>query len=429
MTTIIDRFKKASSAGRQIAEHYDKRDSGLGHSLTHAFYEYITPLISVPMSYIKDAVLGEDFKSEPYINPRWQAQYTISPGTAPPGELQNRPDMSNVKRTGFKPKPKTKKRARGNTAPPGMSRSKAPQIIINNTRRSQLRGRGVSKFARAQRGISKYPPVSYMTNQKSGFRAEFLPGRAPGCMRMRLHFRVSQIGVATVDPSSSPITVPVFYNLGGNAGDADMIIPINPSFGYYFPAYVTQLARLFSFFYVNSLHIRVAPRVNTSNTAVATLAYTADPNWCEDTKQYGSLAQAKIGEGPLTSLSNACTDVLYRPCTVYATNIDTKRKYVMGGPVFNGAVSFTTYASDLRQSTAGMFLISGTINGTDSVGTIYGDVYMGMDLELCQFGTPITTAATFLNERDELKINTTRNDTVFVDRFITTPVPKSNSRK
>lgn len=426
---MIERFNEFSAQGRVNADRFDKRTSGVGHGLTHFFYEKIAPAVALPFSYIGDVIFGQGHVPEKYFNPRWDE----TPRPTPVGVKQNSlgVDMSNVRINVTKGKQKTKK-GRGKNFPGRRTgrKKKEVNIRINNMRSSDFKTpAGRKRFNRARRVIQKYPPVSYMKNVKSGFSASFHTGRVPGCMRMRVMFRIGQVQSGTVDASSSPLVSPLFSMNGG----ADMIIPVNPSFGYYFPPYITQLCRLFAYFYVNKVFIKISPRVNTSNVAVATLGYTGEPNWIENTHSYGSLSQAKIPETTISSLSNACTDVLYRPCTVYATNLDTERKYFMTGPIFNSALAFTSYSSDLRQSVAGMFMISGKVNTGDSDGVTYGDVYMGMDIELCQFGTPMTINATFERERQEEREKKIIVHEDFRDEFVISPVPsvktKVSSRK
>jgi len=305
---------------------------------------------------------------------------------------------------------------------------KPPNLAaMRRTGGKMVNGKQLNSFVRS------FPPVSYTRNVRSGARVQFEKGRLPGCLRVRLHFRVAQIGVQNVN-SGAPVKGIVFMNLGPpGSGYYDQFLPINPAMTYYYPNFVTNLCTLFETMYINGCAIHVEPRVNTTNTAAAVLGYVEDPAWPESHNLYDASGHTYMNETAVTSLQNACTDVLYRGCVVGSPGMDRKKKFYVASPNFSTQIVFTAATTpDLRLSVNGGFVIAGVINGSDPVNTIYSDVYMNLDFELCGFTLAITSNVTLLRkQRDEKsrppvtrgESDEKENKVSFNDEFTVIPTP------
>jgi hypothetical protein len=289
----------------------------------------------------------------------------------------------------------------GLTATQQAQNNRKKQIRLNNARKSRTmqsrgrrpaprygRGRGTMRGRGGFRREPTYPPLSYAQNYKSGFQISFQQGRVPGCVRIHTKFRVCQIGVGTI---AGLATQCGFINFGASSNTSN-IIPLNTSQLWFFPPHMRVFTYLFSYFYINNAKIIVKPRVNVQNNAVCTLAYCGDPIWPEAKGQVEPTSHnANFSELQLSTLPNACTEVLYRDCQVSAYDVDRKRKFFTANE-YTAVASDFNYTnldpSDIRQSVAGLFCISGIRNGTDIAGTVYGDVYMELDIELCEMSAP-----------------------------------------
>lgn len=308
----------------------------------------------------------------------------------------NKPDVFDMDRKSKQPAAKkqpARGKGRGGRGRRGRSvRSRTTRNINGRTYTSPL-------LNTARKQLTRYPAISYATNRKSGPQVKFLPGRIPGSMRMKMHFRVGQIVVR----SPNTATVPIFSNMGTDGDNSDFIIPLNPSMGFYFPTYVTQLALVFQKFYMNFAAISICPRVSTTNQAVVTLGYTPEITWPENTGQIsGGFTQ--LTETAISSLPSSCTEILYRDCTVVALNMDKRKLYYMATPQGPGQIALdynNNEAAELRQCFAGAFVVSGIRNGTDAVGTIYADVYMDMDVDFIEFNTVIAAPDTLRLKRNK----------------------------
>jgi len=279
-----------------------------------------------------------------------------------------------------------------------------------------------------KRGVGRLPmdaPVNMSQNKRSGVELLFSAGRKPGCMRIRVKFGIAQIGVFTVG-GAGPFLA--WHTLGAAPGTGTQILPLNPSDDYYFPGYIFQLARLFSKFYLNKASLEVCPRVSTINVAAWTLAFSKDVMWPESRNLLIG-TQAHPDELSLKSLVNACTEVAYRDCGVIADDIDTKKEYYMD---YNQGFGFPlpivydgTHSAEFRQAVPGIFMIAGQPNGTDPVGTVYSDVYMTMDIEMCEFSTQqlSNVGLSRVKEKEDEKHNSD-----FDDHFSVVST-KSSSRK
>lgn len=286
--------------------------------------------------------------------------------------------------------PKSKTQKSKKTKP---TEKKTPKRVRYFRRRgaATINGRVKSRKMgkRLQRSMPAFPPLSYATNRPSGPKISFHPGRNPGCFRIKMHFRVGQI-------ATNSLNVPIFSNMGGTTTNDDYVIPVNPASNYYFPPYVYNLVRCFLYFYINSISLHIYPRVNTSNNAVVTIGYVKDPVWPSLTGQLDGSQNCQLTESNITSLEASCTEVLYRDCVVVA-NVDTKNKFNVGlsNPItqINYTPADSMSPADFRQQYAGMFVVAGTRNGTDPVSTTYADVYLNLDMDLCDFNTSINHPA------------------------------------
>lgn len=279
-------------------------------------------------------------------------------------------------------------------------------IKKRNRYRGGFRGRGRGRWTRMRgrgggRGEGKFmsgPPITYAQNAKSSPKFSFRAGRQPGCLRMHCSFRIAQVGVATINA----VKVPAFINFGFNATNNEMCIPINGAMQAYYPPYMVALNYIFNEFYINSVNLRLRPRVNTSNVAVVTMVYSEDPVWpYTHGQQVGGVTSTT--EAALSSLPGACTDVLYRPCVVHATPNRMKKFYTANA--YTASVTNINwqaahdYSANFRDTIAGLFLIGGVINGTDANGTVYADAYIDMDFELCGFNSAITNNINLFQQR------------------------------
>jgi len=279
------------------------------------------------------------------------------------------------------------------------------------------------------RRYNKFPAVSYALNAKAGPKFKFSQGRGKGDMRMMMHFKVCQIAVGT----STSANVPVFGRMGITSSNYDFVLPLNPSATWYYPSFVTNLASCFQCFRVNFASLKIMPRVNTSNNAVVTLGYARDPTWPQNTGQVSG-GFSFLTENQISSLPSSCTEVLYRDCVVIADGLERNKKYYMANPLGGGAYMTAEIGADMRDSCAGLFVVSGVRNGTDSAGTIYADVYMNIDFELCEFNTSITGEITALKNRvvdreDTLDSKSKHSDYAFDDLDEHIHVVKKKSNK
>jgi hypothetical protein len=243
-----------------------------------------------------------------------------------------------------------------------------------------------------KRGVGRLPmdaPVNMSQNRKSGVQLSFSSGRVPGCMRMHIKFGIGQIGAGFIGGAGPFLS---FINVGTPlTGTATQMLTLNPSDGFYFPGYIYQLARLFAKFYVNKATLDICPRVSTINTAAWTIAFSKDIMWPEGHNALFATV-CHPSEIQLKSLTNACTEIAYRDCSITALDVDKKREFFMGyTDSFDSApLSYGSFnAAELRQSHPGLFMIAGQLNGSDPAGTVYSDVYMTLDIELCEFSTPL----------------------------------------
>lgn len=336
-----------------------------------------------------------------------------------PGDVERR-DREVVQSVRIKP-PLSKMPGEQKLTKKGLTQQQAAennrkkQLRLNRARQRrgpQQRGRGRGGYASfgarktRERKVREpmYEPFSYARNRKSGMIVTFRAGRRPGCMRMNFKLKICQIGVANIAGVGNTLG---FINLGGTgpvSGHSSGILPVSPNMVYYFPTQICQLVNMFTYYYVNRAGLTVQPRVNVQNSAVCTLAYSGDIEYLE-THQLtsgGTPSNARPTEGGLSGLSNSCTEVLYKSCAIGANDVDKERKYftTTTATFDNADLNFLGQnPSSLRQGIAGVFMIAGVKNGSDANDTAYADVYLDMDIELCEFSPPVTADADFLSVR------------------------------
>lgn len=226
-------------------------------------------------------------------------------------------------------------------------------------------------------------PVSAIPTVNSGLRLSWGKGSNEKSVRLRIRHKVCYLYAGA---PGSPL-VQFLSQTGSNTNE----LPIILTNSYYYPPFITTLVRLFEFYHVHACMISIMPRVNTSNECVYTLGFASDPEWPES---HGAttLGYVTANEEQIGSIDNSCTSVAYRPCVLTAA-IDRKQKFFTAGPLATTQVNFSsTNAADLRQSCAGMFLISGV--STLTAAAPIADVYMHLDIELNNYTLPITTSVT-----------------------------------
>jgi len=341
-------------------------------------------------------------------------------------------DMSQSKRRPRTQKPKKKTpppargrgRGRGRGGRPVRYFRRPGPFMINNRAYSTPKTAGMFKAEKA------FPAVSYAQNAQAGPLVKFTTGRAPGCMRMKVHFRLGQVGVQSFTKlGGGTVVQPCFMSMGDGT-HYDPVLPINPSMTFYFPPYIANMCLCFQQFYVNHVSLTLKPRVNTLNQAVVTLGYCQDVLWPESIGAVSNTFQGLPTESQIGSLTSSCTDVLYRDCTIAAAQVDKKTKFYMAND-FSGAATpiiYSTPNADLRLAFAGAFVVAGVINGTDANGTIYADLYMNIDVELCGFNTFINTSLYPLSDNKK-KQHDSLEDEVLVPRVSRRTETKSSSLK
>jgi len=342
--------------------------------------------------------------------------------------------MSQAQRRSRTQKPKKKtplpargrswrSRGRGRGGRPVRFYKRPGPFMINN------RAYSTPKTAAMFRAEKSFPAVSYAQNAQSGPLVRFSTGRVPGCMRMKVHFRLGQIVVQSFTQlGGGTVVQPCFGNMGDGTR-FDAIVPINPSMVFYYPPYISNMCLCFQQFYINHASLTLKPRVNTSNQAVVTIGYCQDILWPESIGAVSNTLQALPTESQIGSLTSSCTDVLYRDCTIVAAQVDKKTKFYMSND-FSGAATpiiYSTPNSDLRFAFGGGFVIAGVINGTDPNQTIYADIYMNIDVELCAFNTSINTSLYPLLDKKKKKYEL--EDEVLVPRISRRTETKSSSLK
>lgn len=276
----------------------------------------------------------------------------------------------------------------------------------NNGHKWNSGGGGTGRDRRVRQ--PSFPPMSYARNRKSGMIVTFRAGRKPGCLRMNFKFKVCQIGVANIAGIGSQMG---FINLAGTGptgGNASGILPVAPNMVYYYPSAVRQLVNMFTYYYINRCGLTISPRVNVNNNAVCTIAYSGDIEYLEThgLLSGGSPSNAVPTEGGLSGLTNSCTEVVYKECAIGANDVDKSRKFftTTTSTFDNADINFAAASpSSLRQGVAGVFMLAGVKNGSDANGVVYNDVYMDLDIELCEFSPPVTADAdlTFITRQTE----------------------------
>lgn len=240
-------------------------------------------------------------------------------------------------------------------------------------------------------------PISYSKTVMSGVQTKFLAGRNSKCTRLQIRFKVCR--VTTADPGVLGVA---FRGPSNEHWD----LPLNLNNSFYFPSYITTLVRLFDYFYINAAVIEYESRSITVNDSSFVMAYVQDPAWFEAKGQL-STGGAYPSEDAVTSLSNACTNVAYRNCKVSA-NVDRNVKYFASGDDLSGLVNYgLAHAADMRQNTAGSFMIQGS-KGTMGDGVLLGDLYMFLDVELCELSlattSPVTLASSDKKLPEDIKV-------------------------
>lgn len=255
-------------------------------------------------------------------------------------------------------------------------------------------------------GSTRYMPASsFGATIQSGPKLTFTAGRRAGCMRMRYQFRLCQIYLAS-NLSPAPYTGKVVFRVNNTGVPTNCFeIPVGPANSFYFPSYVKQLMVLFNEFIVHGMKLHFEPRVpsTSSSTLSYTWAFAEDVDWPETHGLTTAGGLALPTELALTSLSTACTNNGWAPCDISYRASDTKMRYVAGSQLTQLSFLGANAALD-RQNYPGIFLIASDTVSTATTDQLIGDVYCALDMELCDFSTPITQAAslsTSLREQDE----------------------------
>jgi len=190
-----------------------------------------------------------------------------------------------------------------------------------------------------------------------------------------------------VVPSTAFSSSTIAFLLGATGGNLSLDLPLYLFSDYYFPSYIADFIGFFDIVYFNACGITFEPRKNTSTESVFTMAYADDPMWIDSRGLVdGSTGVALPTEAALSSISNACTIVSYRPCVIRAA-VDTKTKFFVSGGETNAQFNYINMGgATIRQSVPGSFYISGSASSADiSSGIPLGDLYMTLDAEFCGF--------------------------------------------
>jgi len=232
--------------------------------------------------------------------------------------------------------------------------------------------------------------VSNMRDRRAGMRASFTGKN--DAMSMDMHFK---IGNLQVDAAAAGVS---FGVTGGVSKD----LPLSLVNSFYWPSWMTNLARLFDRFRVNRCHLSYEPRQSTAQTAAFTLASSVEPAWCE---AHGAIAAgiALPSEAQLSGLHDACTAVCFDRCELEVP-IDKSTGWLYSSAVtLTTATNYsTTTTADIRQSHAGVILVNGLAGGLGA-GTVLGDLYVRLNVSFKEFSLAISSVVT-LNSRNELVV-------------------------
>lgn len=232
-------------------------------------------------------------------------------------------------------------------------------------------------------------PMSYAPSVFSGMQVKFGQGRTQNCIRLMIRFRVAQVMVVFANYP----TIPIRFVFNGNASND---LPLLYNNVLYYPSYITTLCNLFDYNFTNKCKISYKPRVTVNNDASFSMAYIQDPAWFESHSQLLG-GYATPSETAITSISNACTDVSYRACSVSASPDKTK-KFYNAGPNTGGQIYYpTNTTADLRNSVNGSFMIAGTVITPPTANVVLGDVYMDLDVEFCEMSTAINATTSLMS--------------------------------
>lgn len=234
-----------------------------------------------------------------------------------------------------------------------------------------------------------YAPVSKIPTIRSGPFLRWGAGRTPGCSRLNIRFRVAQV-VQRATGSAAPYTSLTTFQCAG--GGITSILPLTFCNTFYYPTFITNLTRLFSFYYLNNVKLTYEPRTGTQADKGFVLSFVEDIEWFES---HGLLVtgQAVPDEASLVTRTGSCTSNTWDSCEVKAV-VDKKRKFFTAGSSLTSNLDFSTEnPATLRQTVGGSFAVSGTFNLT-AIPILLGDVYMDLDIELCDFSLNLNTIVT-----------------------------------
>jgi len=206
-----------------------------------------------------------------------------------------------------------------------------------------------------------------------------------------MRFRLAQV---ILNPSTgiAPYGASVSFEVHANGATApSFTIPLQINNSYYFPTYLTDLTRLFSFYYMNSASLHYEPRQPTDAVVSYVAATVQDPEWFESHGLLFGSGEAVPTETALVSRETACTNIVWAPCD-WNFEIDSKVKYFVAGTSRNSAINYNTEnPATIRQSVAGTAAIASIFQNTNTNKSILGDVYAWLDLELCEFSLANTS--------------------------------------
>lgn len=237
------------------------------------------------------------------------------------------------------------------------------------------------------------PPATYAPVMRGISALAFDRGTVP--QGLRISGRKKWCALAWVDFTGvGPLTVSARFFTPGSV-DLGGGVPLTGT-GEILGDPLWTLSRLFSKYKVHRFCIEYAPRSATITPLSFVMAYTPDPNWCQDRGVTAIVNGSRLvylpSEYAVSQLTNAVQLPVWSPtvCMDLSSQVPKKEFFTTGEDNygFTNGESSVSYAS-LRQNTNfGTVVFAGDENVGATAG-VFGDLFIRYDLEYWDMGPTV----------------------------------------
>lgn len=324
--------------------------------------------------------------------------------------------------------------------------SKPKKKKVEKKKKAVKRGTsaGLEAWARSRKtkkqitGVQKTSIASNYGVMVPGQKISFSKGRNTQCMRASFRQYIGEIGYTTTGNTYFNIvnTTLATNNLGGQW----YFNPANSQYLSGLPFF--QLCAFFEKYYLHSLSLDLYSNVGSNTSGVITCGSIDEPGFFETSGV--ATATTTPSATLITQMYRGMSCPVWTPSVHVPAKTDPRQMYYVRGP--DGTATTYGFGDDIaqqRQCYSHVFGFRVSLPALPASDTAIFQVYMNVDIELCDFATNYSTAPVFsktfsrrlkdlegkVKEIDEDKMLDVRCKERFVQLDIDSPVSVSGARK